>query len=442
VYKLSTHYSEYTRFFLPLAFQSAAQSFSYPLVAMVASHGAGGTLNLAGLAQANSVSFLLGTVGSGLLTTGMVLSKSKHSYRNFMRVNFCVAIAVLVLQLILNIPIFSKLVFESVLGLPESISNPSRNAFLAVIPLNFLFFLRNPSFVLLYNSKSTKIASFTTLFRILLTLILSPIFVCIDFTGVVAAVICLTIPVMVETFLAYRFSRKHYDALSLEAEPEMADQKKIFFFNLPLSIGGLFLSLSSMTMGAFIARASNPEIMMPVYYLAIGLVNPVSFAVNRIQPVVLTFPPLHPKDNRTLKFGLICGLTAGFLPLLFILPGLSTLYYVNLQNLNPEHLIYIKITALALLLQPLSIVFRTHSEGLAAHLRRPTTILAGQAVYLGSVVTISFFSLNIGITGNLIGPIAIISSNLFAALTIRYSLIWERSYKISAPKIPNEPTMQ
>lgn len=40
-----------TRFFVPLALQSASQGLTYPLVAMVASRGPGGPLNLAALAR-------------------------------------------------------------------------------------------------------------------------------------------------------------------------------------------------------------------------------------------------------------------------------------------------------------------------------------------------------------------------------------------------------
>ena len=48
------------RFFIPLAIQAASQALSYPLVAMVASRGPGGPLNLAGLAQSTTVMFFLG----------------------------------------------------------------------------------------------------------------------------------------------------------------------------------------------------------------------------------------------------------------------------------------------------------------------------------------------------------------------------------------------
>ena len=48
------------QFFVPLAIQAASQALCYPLVAMVASRGPGGPLNLAGLAQANIVMFFFG----------------------------------------------------------------------------------------------------------------------------------------------------------------------------------------------------------------------------------------------------------------------------------------------------------------------------------------------------------------------------------------------
>ncbi len=442
--ELKSDSHEYLRFFLPLAFQSASQSLTYPLVGMVASHGYGGTLNLAGIAQSHSVSFLLGTLGAGLLTTGMVFSKNRENYQNFVSVNLKIALLIALIQTVLAVSPLSNIIFYNLLGLPENIGKPAKLTFLLTIPLHFLFFLRNPSFALLYNNRETKIAGFTTLARIVATLIIAPILVFFDLTGIFWAMVCQTIPVIGEALLAYKFSRPYYKKLpKLQSGQTYVNQNRIFSFNLPLSVGGFFLTLSGMVMGAFIARAKQPEIMLPVYYLAIGLVNPVSFAATRIQAVVLTFPPLHSKDNRTLKFGLTCGIVSGFIPLLFILPGLSHLYYVDLQNLPPENLNYIKITAVALLLQPLSVSFRSHSEGLAAHFRKPTAILAGQAVYLASVLTIAFFTLNMGAPGNLIGPLSIILANVAAAIIVRNSLNWDKlSSDIQTQKVTQSGLLQ
>ena len=53
-------YRDLTRFFVPLALQATAQAFSHPLVAMVASRGHGGPLNLAGMTQSGNVMFFMG----------------------------------------------------------------------------------------------------------------------------------------------------------------------------------------------------------------------------------------------------------------------------------------------------------------------------------------------------------------------------------------------
>jgi hypothetical protein len=65
---------------------------TYPLVAMVASHGPGGTLNLAGVAQSNIVMFLVGAMGAGLVTTGMVFGKSRLGFSRFFAVNHPLAL--------------------------------------------------------------------------------------------------------------------------------------------------------------------------------------------------------------------------------------------------------------------------------------------------------------------------------------------------------------
>src|ERR1700690_4265665 len=91
-------YRRLTAFFIPLALQSASQSLTYPLVAMVASHGPGGTLNLAGVAQSNIVMFLVGAVGAGLVTAGMVYGKSRLGFSRFFAVNNLIAVIAALVQ--------------------------------------------------------------------------------------------------------------------------------------------------------------------------------------------------------------------------------------------------------------------------------------------------------------------------------------------------------
>ena len=145
-----------TRFFIPLAIQAASQALSYPLVAMVASRGPGGPLNLAGLAQAITVMFFLGMIAISSVTTGMVYAKTREGYQRFREVNLLTATGVIAVQGILAIPVLSHLLFGRLIGLPPSIEQPASTAFVISIPLQFLFFMRLPYFVVMYLGKATR----------------------------------------------------------------------------------------------------------------------------------------------------------------------------------------------------------------------------------------------------------------------------------------------
>src|SRR5512137_3134965 len=90
-----------TRFFIPLAVQAASQSLCYPLVAMVASRGSGGPLDLAGLAQSNTVLFFLGIFAISLVPTGMVFARTREGYRRFYRITMAAGVCACLVQALL-----------------------------------------------------------------------------------------------------------------------------------------------------------------------------------------------------------------------------------------------------------------------------------------------------------------------------------------------------
>ena len=65
-----------TRFFVPLLLQAFSQCLTYPLVAAIVSHGELGVKGYAAFAQGQTVMFLIGALGSGLVLTGIVVSVS------------------------------------------------------------------------------------------------------------------------------------------------------------------------------------------------------------------------------------------------------------------------------------------------------------------------------------------------------------------------------
>ena len=410
-----------TRFFVPLAIQAASQALTHPLVAMVASRGPGGPLNLAGLAQSTNVTFFLGMFAISLVTTGMVYANTREGYRKFWLVTIFTGLAMVAVQVAMCIPSLSHILYARLIGLPPSIADPAKITMLASAPVQFLFFMRIPYQVAMYNGKATARASIATIGRILITAVLSPLFCIWGLTGPIWAVVCLTLPVGFEVLSSWIFARPFLKALQPSvSKPPSA--REIFIFNLPLSVGGYCLAISGIILGAFIARAPDPERILPVYYLTLGLVQPVAFAATRLQAVVLAFPPTSPKDRSTLNFSMAAGAILGILPLIFILPGLMQMYYVKLQNLNPTELPLVRITAIALIFLPFSVALRAQNEGLAAWLKKPLTVLAGHSIFLITIIVISLALLFLGAPGYYIGAVGPTVGSLASSATMRLSL--------------------
>jgi hypothetical protein len=122
--------------------------------------------------------------------------------------------------------------------------------------------------------------------------------------------------------MAWYYSRP-FASVFAQADDNVPRRRAILWFNLPLSLGGFLMTLSGMLLGAVIARSSQPERMLPAYYLAVGLANPMAYAATRIQNVVLCFPPQSREDKLTRRFALRAGAIVSFVPLVFLLPALS-----------------------------------------------------------------------------------------------------------------------
>jgi hypothetical protein len=388
---------------------------------MVASRGPGGPLDLAGLAQSNTVLFFLGMFAISLVPTGMVFARTREGYRQFYRLSLGAGLCATAVQGFLCLPEVSHLLFGRLIGLPPSIESPAHITLMASIPLQLLFFSRIPYFIVMYVSQATGIASLATIGRVVLTAVLSPIFCMADLVGPVWAVVALTLPVALEAIVSRAFAQPF-----LKKQPSDQHQhprlRDLFWFNLPLTVGGYFLSLATIVLAGIVARAPEPERMLPVYYLALGLASPVAFAATRLQTIVLAFEPADRNRRQTLRFAVAAGLILGLLPLVFILPGLDDLYYVKLQNLDPADLGWVRQSAAVLVLLPLAVALRAQSEGLAAWLKKPSIVLLGHGVFLITAAAAGAAALGLGVDGCLIGAASLPLGSLASSATMRLAM--------------------
>ncbi len=427
------------RFFWPLALQAASQSLCYPLVAMIAARGPGGTLDLAGLAQANTILFFLGMFAISLVPTGMVFARSREGYRQFYRVALAAGFCASALQALIGVEAVSRLLLEDLIGLPPAIAAPARTSLIAGIPLQILFFSRIPYFVAMYSFQASGLASLATVGRVALTAALTPIFCLAGWVGPVWAVAALTVPVGLEALVSRAMARP-FLARQPALGPPPPRLREIFEFSLPLTFGGYFLTLAAVVVAAILARAPEPERMLPVYYLALGLASPVAFSATRIQTLVLAFPPVEENRRRTLRFAWAAGAVLGLLPLIFLLPGLDRLYYVTLQNLDPADLPWVRRTAALFVLFPLAVALRARGEGLAAALKRPQVVLFGHAMLLCAASATGALGLFCDLPGSLIGALSLTAGSFASSATMHAALRRARRPDPPASGISPPPT--
>jgi hypothetical protein len=235
-------------------------------------------------------------------------------------------------------------------------------------------------------------------------------------------VVALTLPVALEAIVSRQFARPFISSQAA-AQPALPPRlRDLLGFSLPLTIGGYFLTLATIVLAGIAARAPEPERMIPVYYLALGLASPVAFAATRMQTVVLAFEPADRNQGRTLRFAVAAGIILGLLPLLFILPGLADLYYVRLQNLDPADLGWVRQSAAILVLLPLAVALRAQSEGMATWAKKPLVVLAGQAVFLLTASASGGAALALGVPGCLIGATSLPLGSIASSVTMRLAL--------------------
>ncbi len=413
-----------TKFYIPLALQAASQSLTYPLVASIVSHGSNGVQELAAFAQGQIMMFVIGSFGGGLITTGMVFGRDKLGYQTFKRLNMLFTGVLCVLQCIVCIPAISTLIFEQLIGLTPDLARIARNVLFISIPVQYLFFIRNAPIVALYNARASAAANWATVARIALTGAIVPLFIKMQWVGYAMGIVATTLPVLLETVLAYWLARPYVAALQTTTHPS-ASLKTQFTFTVPISFGGVLLSISSFMVGAFIARAADPLRMLPIHYVTMGVINPVSFAALRIQAVVISFASEVDRNaHAVLRFALIAGSILAIFPLAIQIPCIADWYFGSIQNLPRIDIPLAVQSAAAVSILPILQTIRGHAEGLAAYRKRPNAILAGQAVFMGMLICTLFIGLSLNLPGNLIGVVALLVAVLFTAITIRLGLVW------------------
>ena len=414
-----------TRFYVPLLIQAFSQCLTYPLVAAIDSHGPLGVDTLTAFAQGQTIMFLIGAIGGGLIMTGMVFARTRAGYRNFIRLNTWMMAVLLAVQAIAAFPPFDRLIFQGLLNLPPDLAEIGRQTLLWGIPLQATFFVRNVPLVILFNARASAAANNATFIRIMLTVLASYAFVKIGWTGALWGLVGMTIPTFAELAFTYIFARRYVRELRDEAPADPVGAQ--FRFTMPLALGGFLLAAAPLMVASFVGRAEDSVAMLSLHYVTIGLANAIGYAALRMQAVTIQFPPEYAGDRRVLRYAVAAGLVLGVFLLLPAVPGIADWYFHTVQSIPPEDIGKARVTMLIYAVWPVLQTIRGNAEGFAAVRKRPGAVLSGQIAYLGTLIAVLAVTLYLGMPGWLMGVTAILTATVATTIAVRTHLFAVRS---------------
>ena len=399
-----------TRFYVPLLLQAFSQSLTYPLVAGIVTHGPNGVNALTAFSQGQMIMFMIGAIGGGLITTGLVFAKTWYGYLSFRWLNALMMVSLLAVQCVAALPPFSDWIFPGFFALPPDLAETARTTLLWGAVMNGLFFLRNVPMVVLFSNYDSAKANYATFLRIGATLACAAFFPRLGWTGAAWGLAALTLGVLVEYVATWAWARPYVEQLRLSHLPMPGRDKPCagevvslmfeqFRFTLPLSLGGFLLMLSPLMVAAFVGRSADAADMLAVHYVTLGVANPVSYAALRMQTVAIQFPPEYPGDRRLLAYALAAGVVLGLGPLVFSTSAVGDWYFGVYQNVPPRILGTAKLAVGIYSFICMIHAVRGRIEGLAAKRRSPTAVMVGQIAYTVALFVTLAVLLPLGVPG-------------------------------------------
>ena len=424
-----------TRFFLPLLLQGLSQSLSYPLVAGIVTGSALGIDALTAFSQGLTVMFMIGSIGGGLITTGLVFARTWNGYVSFRRLNSLMMAILLVIQCLVALPPLGELIFEDFFALPPALAEVSRFTLVASVVMNCGFFIRNLPMVVLFNRLESGKANNATLVRLVVSVLCACLFPRWGWTGPAWGLAALTFGVWVETAITWFYARPYlrqlpnhpqFDLGGIELPPLAALTLEQFRFTLPLSLGGFLLALSPVAIAAFVARTADAGEMLAIHHVTLGVANPIAYAALKLQPVAVKFLPEYPGDRRLLGYAVVAGLVLGLIPLAFATPWLGHWYFAVFQHVPERILPTVRLVIGVYALIAVVHAVRARIEGIAAARRRPDAVMIGECAYTLALIAVGAALLRTSVAGWALALVAVFIAPVATTAAVYAALKWRR----------------
>ena len=378
------------RFWLPLAIMWLMMAVEQPILAGIIARMDEPVQQLAAFGITFSLALLIESPIIMLLTASTALAKGKQSYGQLLRFTNLISGAITVFHLVFALtPAFSWFV-GTVIGAPEELVEPSRQAFLLMFPWTAAVAYRRLWQGVMIRFGKTDQVGLTTIVRLIATggIALAGLFWGF-LPGAALAGLALSAGVIAGAAAAYIWARPILRGPLSQPEPasEQISMRYLLDFYIPLALTNIinFIGRPLLTFGLSRSLLALESLALwPVLLSLAFLFRSVGFAY---QEVVVALIDDEQSFLALRRFALMLGVVASALLFLLAVTPLNDLWYGRISGLMPDLVDLSRLPTLFIAFTPAAAVIIAWQRGVLVNARRTRPITVAVVLNLTVLIT-------------------------------------------------------
>ena len=383
-------------FWVPLAAMWLMMAVEQPAIAAVIARLPAPKPNLAAFGITFSIALIVESPIIMLLTAGTALARGKHSYERLLQFTHILAAGLTALHLLIGLTPLYRIIVGSLIGAPAELVEPSRRAFLLMVPWTAAIAYRRLWQGVLIRFDRTGVVPLTIAARLLTSSVILALGLWTRrFAGASVGAMALSAGVIAAAFAAYGFARatvhKHLSEPTPEDEP--LTWRGLLEFYVPLALTPLIVLLGRPVLTTGLARAPQPLTSLAIWPVITGLLflgRSLAFSYQEVVVALLGGRHSYEELRRfTVRLALA---TSGLFVLVAVTP-MARLWFEKVAGLSPQLAAFAILPTMILSLIPGLEALTAWQQGLLVHVNRTRIITRAVAL---NVVVLTTLMLGVG----------------------------------------------
>lgn len=418
-------------FWVPLAAMWLMMAIEQPAIAAVIARLPAPELNLAAFGVMFSIALVVESPIIMLLMAGTALPTGKQSYERLLHFTHILAAGLTALHLLVGLTPLYRFVVGTLIGAPVEIIEPSRRAFLLMVPWPAAIAYRRLWQGVLIRFDRTNVVPLTIGARLSVSIvILTTGLMTRRFSGASVGAAALSLGVIAAALAAFGFARSTVREHLSEPTPqdEPLAWRDLLEFYVPLALTSLITLMAQPVLSVGLARAPEPLASLAVWPVIMGFLflgRSISTSYQEAVVALLgnrqSFEKLH-RFTRGLALFL-----SGLFVLVAVTPA-ARLWFENIAGLSPQLVAFAIAPTTILALVPGLNALISWQRGLLVYVKRTPTITRAVAL---NVIVLTTVMLGAGVLLPLAGA-TIAAIALTASVTTEWAYLWWRSRPAAA----------